>query len=364
MSNETLNDELTTVAGVASAIAEHARSYGIDIVPICRVLDIDPDDLQSLTARISLDRMCRLFETCALLSNDDAFGLKCASVFTLGASGPFGYGLMTAPTVRYFLQFLADHLTFASQVRECRLYWSETEAVLSWTFSPLVSKRDQYVDLIVALHLRHLRRLIGRDTDTVGVGLQRPRPAHPALFRDRMTRHISYNMAVNSLHVPSRLLDRVNPSGDDTLFKLMDIQLRTLQTDIVVEEEFVEQVRRYVRQRIAEHNLALDAVAGYFGLSERTFQRRLAELGSSLNELRDDERRKLSLALLRDSALSISAISYRLGYSAPSAFTRSVYRWFGASPKTLRHVAWETSDDRLQYPGDGLDPPSQIGKNY
>jgi AraC-like DNA-binding protein len=361
MSIQTLNDESTTAAGVASAITRHAQSYGIDIAPICLALDIDPDDLQSLTARISLDRICRLFEACALLANDDAFGLKCAAVFTLGASGPFGYGMMTAPTARHLLQFLADHLAFVSQVRNCHLEWGETDTILSWSFSPLVVKRDQYVDLIVALHFRHLRRLLGSDADSVAVGLQRPKPSRPALFRERMTRHISFNMPVVSLHVPTRLLDRINQGGDETLFKLMDIQLRALQADVTTEEDFVEQVRRYIRQRVAETTLALDVASTYFGLSERTFQRRLSEFGTSLNDLRDEERRKLGLALLRDSGLSISAISYRLGYSAPSAFTRSVYRWFGTAPKTLRRAA-KGDDDDLNSSEDELDATSKIGK--
>ena len=337
MSNERINDELMTVAGVGSTLASFADGYGIDIIPICRALHIHPDDLQSLTARISLDRMCRLFETCALMADDDSFGLKYAATFTLGSSGPFGYGMMTAPTVRHFLQFLADHLAFASQARSVRLDIGEIDAVLSWTLSPLVAKRDQYVDLIVALHLRHLRAIIGTVEATVAVGLQRPRPRHTALFRQQISRQISFGMPVNSLHVPARLLDHPNPQGDETLFKLMDIQLRALQSDMAIDEEaFVDQVRRYIRQRIAEPTLALDRISAYFGLSERTFQRRLADHGTTLNELRDEERRRLGLALLRDSSLSIAAIAYRLGYSAPSAFTRSVYRWYGAAPKAVR----------------------------
>ena len=337
MSNERINDELMTVAGVGSTLASFADGYGIDIIPICRALHIHPDDLQSLTARISLDRMCRLFETCALMADDESFGLKYAATFTLGSSGPFGYGMMTAPTVRHSLQFLVDHLAFASQARSVRLDIGEIDAVLSWTLSPLVAKRDQYVDLIVALHLRHLRAIIGTVEATVAVGLQRPRPRHTALFRQQISRQISFGMPVNSLHVPARLLDHPNPQGDETLFKLMDIQLRALQSDMAIDEEaFVDQVRRYIRQRIAEPTLALDRISAYFGLSERTFQRRLADHGTTLNELRDEERRRLGLALLRDSSLSIAAIAYRLGYSAPSAFTRSVYRWYGAAPKAVR----------------------------
>jgi AraC-like DNA-binding protein len=339
MSNQTVSDELTTIAGVASAIARHSQTYGIDIEPICRALDIDPADFQSLTARISLDRICRLLEACAMLANDEAFGLKSAEIFVFGSSGPFGYGVMTAPTVRHFVQFLSDHLPYVSQTSHCKLEYTDTEAVVSWTFSPLIVKRDQYVDLTMGLHMRHLRRMIGEDADAISIGLERPRPRNPAIFRDRLARHVGFNMRVNSLRIPNRLLDRTNPRGDENLFKLMDIQCHTLHTDGAVDAEFLEQVRRYIRMRIAEPVLALDDVAGYFSLSERTFQRRLSEFGTTLNDLRDEERRRLSLTLLTESTLSISAICYRLGYSAPSAFTRSVHRWFGASPRSLRDTA-------------------------
>lgn len=336
MSNQTVSDELTAVAGVGSAIARHAASYGIDIEPICRALDIDIGDLQSLTARLSLDRLSRLLETCALLSNDEAFGLKSAPTFVLGSSGAFGYGVMSAPTVRDLARFLSDHMPFVSQTSYCKLEFAEREIVMSWSFSPLIVKRDQYVDMMVALFMRHIRRMFGDDAEAVAIGLERPRPKSPVLFRERLTRQLNFGARVNSMRFPDRILDKRNRHADENLFKLMDIQCRSLASQEAASEDFLEQVRQYIRKRIGEPVLALDTIAAYFSLSERTFQRRLAEAGMSLNDVRDEERRRLSLTLLTQSDLSISAICYRLGYSAPSAFTRSVHRWFGVSPRSLR----------------------------
>jgi AraC-like DNA-binding protein len=344
MSNQTVSDELTAVAGVGSAIARHALSYGIDIEPICKALDIDPIDLQSLTARLSLDRLCRLLEACTLLTNDEAFGLKSAPIFVLGSSGAYGYGVMAAPTVRHLVQFFSDHMPYVSQTSYCRLEFNDTEAVVSWSFSPLIVKRDQYVDMMIALHMRHFRRMLGDDADAVTIGLERPRPKNPAIFRERLSRHVSFNMRLNSIRFPNRILDKANANGDENLFKLMDMQCRTLASDEAMDEEFLEQVRRYIRKRIGEPVLALNVIATYFGLSERTFQRRLADVGMTLNDVRDEERRHLSLTLLTQSDLSISAICYRLGYSAPSAFTRSVHRWFGVSPKNLRNGTNEATE--------------------
>src|SRR5690606_1576470 len=111
---KSLTDELTTVAGVASAVSRHALSYGIDINPICKALEVDPTVFQSLTARISLDRLCRLLVACAVLSNDEAFGLRCAERFVAGSTGPFGYGLIAAPTVRDFIHFMEEHVQYAT----------------------------------------------------------------------------------------------------------------------------------------------------------------------------------------------------------------------------------------------------------
>lgn len=140
MPNKSIADELTAVAGIASAVAVHAGSYGIDIAPICSALKIDPHTFQSLTERISLDRLCRLLEACALLADDEAFGLKCADRFIAGSTGPFGYGLMTAPTVRDFVRFLVQHMQYVTHASNLRFTEDDRGASLSWSYSPAIAK--------------------------------------------------------------------------------------------------------------------------------------------------------------------------------------------------------------------------------
>ncbi|GEO85327.1 AraC family transcriptional regulator [Ciceribacter naphthalenivorans] len=337
MPNRSIADELTTVAGVASAVAAHAQSYGIDIVPICGALEIEPEIFQSLTARISLDRLCRLLEACALLADDEAFGLKCVDRFVPGSTGPFGYGLMTAPTVREFVRFLALHMQYATYASNLRITIDGRGACFSWSFAPAIVKRDQYVDMGVALTMQRLRDIVGLHTDLVEVDLERPRPKTPQVFRDYLTKRLRFGCRENALRIPLSILDTRNPKADARLFTLMDIQCRSMRPDADYQEgDFIDQVRRFLILRMAEQNSSLSDISPHFGISERTFQRRLAEENTSLAEIRDDLRRELSLNLLTGSELSISEICYRLGYSAPSAFTRSVTRWFGRTPSELR----------------------------
>lgn len=337
MSNANIADQYTVVAGLASAVARHALSHGIDITPICKALDIDPDLFQSLTARISLDRLCRLLEACALLSNDDAFGLRCTERFVAGASGPFGYGLICAPNVREFLRFLETHAQYATHTNYLRSQQDGKTLRMEWTFAPVIVKRDQYVDMSIALLMRRLRDIVGDKADLVSIELERPRPRQLQVFRDLLSRHLSFDCRINAISVPLALLDIENPKGDQRLFDLMNLQCQSMRPEMAsADQDFLQQVRNYVGLRISEPELSLTDISSYFGVSERTFQRRLSEHKTSLNDARDDIRREISYDLLTNSDLPINEICFRLGYSAPSAFTRSVSRWFGTTPKGIR----------------------------
>lgn len=337
MPSSSIADHYTVVAGLASAVARHAQSYGIDINPICQALDLDPELFQSLTGRVSLDRLCRLLEACAVLSNDEAFGLKCTARFVAGASGPFGYGLICAPDVSEFLRFLEAHSQYATHTSYVKSYPDSKGVRIEWAFAPAIVKRDQYIDMSMGLLIQRLRDIIGDKIDMISIDLERPKPRNIAVFRDHLNRQVNFGCKINAIHVPRSLLDVPNPKGDHRLFTLMDLQCQAMRPENdPTEHDFVDQVRHYLGLRISEQDLSLTDVASYFGISERTFQRRLADRNTSLAGLRDEVRRDISHDLLTNSDLSISEICFRLGYSAPSAFTRSVSRWFGQTPKSMR----------------------------
>ncbi len=330
-----LTDELTTVAGLASAVVEHAQSYGIDIKPICKALEINPDVFQSLTARISLDRLCRLLEACALLADDEAFALTSVPRYEAGSTGPFGYGLMAAPTGLDFVRFLDDHIQYATHTSYSRLTLDESGGHLAWTFAPVIVKRDQYVDMSVGLVMQRAKVFAG--AEGVEIELERPAPRNPQPFRQLLARRLRFGARMNSVHFPHGFLEAQNPTGDRRLFELMDLQCRSLRPALPEKAaDFMDQVRRYLLLHVSDEEFPLSAIAPHFGMSERTFQRRLAAQGTSLNELRDGIRKEVSFNLLTESELPISEICYRLGYSAPSAFTRSVTRWFGSTPTEVR----------------------------
>jgi AraC-like DNA-binding protein len=81
-------------------------------------------------------------------------------------------------------------------------------------------------------------------------------------------------------------------------------------------------------------------VARRLATTPRTLQHRLRRAGTSFETLCDDARKKAAEAYLTDTTLSITEVTYLLGYSEPTAFHRAFRRWHGTTPQLFRaHVA-------------------------
>ncbi len=86
----------------------------------------------------------------------------------------------------------------------------------------------------------------------------------------------------------------------------------------------------------SETLLERNQLAKTLNLSERTLQRRLADEGSSYQQLLNDTRRQLAERYLRDGQLAATEIALLLGYSEPSVFFRAFRQWTGLTPGEYR----------------------------
>lgn len=83
----------------------------------------------------------------------------------------------------------------------------------------------------------------------------------------------------------------------------------------------------------------LPGIAAQCGVSERTLIRHLAREGTSFQQLRDAHQEGRALWLLQHTEHSVEDIAARLGYTDTSNFSRTVKRWFGETPSSLRSGA-------------------------
>ena len=95
-------------------------------------------------------------------------------------------------------------------------------------------------------------------------------------------------------------------------------------------------VREVLEQQLQESEPSQEDVAELLNVSARTLQRKLGDAGTTFKEILDDTRHALALAFLSEPQHSVSEVTYLLGFSCGSSFTRAFRRWTGQSPSDWR----------------------------
>jgi AraC-like DNA-binding protein len=93
-----------------------------------------------------------------------------------------------------------------------------------------------------------------------------------------------------------------------------------------------------VRELLArEDELAsLEDIADSLRVSPRTLKRKLADVGVTFSEIRDEHRRQQALLLLDNRDLSVGDVAVRMGYTELTNFTRAFRKWTGLTPQAYR----------------------------
>jgi AraC-like DNA-binding protein len=357
-SNASLVDRFEAAATLGSTLAGYTAARGVDLETLARPLGLDPARFGDFSARVGLDGMCRLFEALAIVLNDDLFGLHLADTFERGMSGAYGYGLMSAPTFGEALRFVVRHGNVVAQMQRCDLVVGDAEARLEWTYSALIVRRDQFVDFATALHMARFADIVGTETRRARIALERPPPRDAAAYRQHLSPRTVFAAASNAIAFPQSLLAMENPRADARLFRLMDEQCAAMHRPLPGREDLLTALKLHIVDRFGEGTATLESAARHVGMSERTLQRRLARQGLTLNGLIDETRKEFAARLLRETDRSVASVGYQLGFSQPSAFTRSARRWFNMAPLEVRqHYRRDEASERSsrrRHPGSGL----------
>jgi AraC-like DNA-binding protein len=100
--------------------------------------------------------------------------------------------------------------------------------------------------------------------------------------------------------------------------------------------DLIERTRRAIAGRLRGGDPSIGSVARELGMSERSLQRHLRELGFTFNGLADEVREATARLYLDQPDMALAEIGYLLGFADQSTFNRAFKRWTGRTPKQAR----------------------------
>jgi AraC-like DNA-binding protein len=123
----------------------------------------------------------------------------------------------------------------------------------------------------------------------------------------------------------------VLPTANRPLAGVLDGML-TEQLAKLTKDDVVSRCKAQFLEQLASGEPSAEDIAQRLNMSSRTLQRKLAEANTTYLKLVDDCRRDLALRYITDPDKSITDITFLLGFSSQSAFSRAFRRWTGSSP--------------------------------
>ncbi len=326
---------------VASAFGRSLTCFcqdlGIDVAQIAAELGIDTKSFHDTDSYISLLAFGRLLECLADRCSDDMFGLRYGRRFKLGDTGPFGLGMMNAPSLAHAIGFFVRYVSLTADYNTFKADVGVKTVVIEWTLSPLIPAMAQYTDMIMLIVLRQFRLFAGQAWMPQAVRLQRAKPSALEQHQKEISPNLKFGAETNAIEFSSEQLQCENPNADHRLFEIMDKHCQTKLQQRLGAVTLEVKVRQEVLNRLQTENLSLSGIACHLGMSDRSLQRRLAEAGLVYEGLLDQIRMELSEQLMRESKLTFSDISDRLGYSTPSVYSRAARRWYGLPATEMRN---------------------------
>ncbi|MGI9407789.1 MAG: AraC family transcriptional regulator ligand-binding domain-containing protein [Hyphomicrobiaceae bacterium] len=332
----TLAEQFRIMASIGRDLRTFCEPLGIDLDAIAAPLQVDTGSFENFETYMSFDKLCRLLEALASLSEDDAFGLKYGQFVKGGVTGPFGFALSRAPNFKDMLYFYVKYVHIIGDLDVFNATIEKDHVTIEWTYSPLLTQREQFVDFSAAAVMRVFGFHAGAPVQLLHAQLERRPPRDKSLYTKIFSKNIQFEADINKVVLPAGDLDGVNPSADEVMFDYMAKKCEAIAHRMKRKKDIITTLKEDFIQHMESNDRAIADVARRHGMSERTLQRRLAENGVGFWEIYENTRDELSMCLLTESDLPLSDVSRRLGYSSQSAYTRAVKRWHGKSPGELR----------------------------
>lgn len=100
-----------------------------------------------------------------------------------------------------------------------------------------------------------------------------------------------------------------------------------------IDKLFIERFRKLIEERLGDSELSVEDLGTQMGLSRVQLYRKLKSLTNySPNEFLRNTRLKRAASLLASSDMNIAEITYEVGFTSPSYFTKCYREYFGESP--------------------------------
>jgi len=336
--NDTLSEKGTISMSLVNETLALARSGGLEVAPLAEAAGIAPAMLLAPHARVSAAQYGLLWSGIARALDDEFFGqdshaMKSGSFIAmthsaLGAST----GRQALQRAVHFMRLVLDDLAGVIDIDIDTPRVRVTLVHRAGKPTPTMFAYATWFILVYGL----VCWLVGRRIPLLAARFRCAQPPAAHEYQLMFCDDMAFDQPATWFELSPAFLDLpvIQTASSARTF------LRNAPGNFVVKYRnpgsFAARVRRALRALPATAWPDADAIAQRLNVAPATLRRRLRQEGHSCQSIKDELRRDLAIAALRDAGRSVADVAVAVGFAEPSAFHRAFRKWTGQRPTDYR----------------------------
>jgi len=279
-----------------------------------------------------------MLEAAAYELSNSALGLELGKEFRPGALGPVFHLMRTAKTLGSALEKFNRFFDAIQTNSRSLLEIHDGTAHLSYSIlDPVVRFRTQDAAFTLALEHAMLAKLAGADWRLSHVAFQHLAAEDLAIYKKHFDCSVAFRCTENALLFSSHLLEKPLEEANDNLHARLQTDLTNMLSERRLQSDLIESIHTWVAASLCRPTgTEIEVAAGDFGMSARSFQRKLAEHSVCFADIRNTVRCQIAQCMLSETTLPVTEIALKLGYSETSSFSRAFKMQMGETPTAFR----------------------------
>lgn len=340
--HRTVDDNLSgpsMLANLMTAAAAYAVQRGLPLEHVAEAAGLAPNALIAAPERVPDDAVSRILDLLQQRFPDEAVGLEMAAATPPEHFlGPLESVAREVPDLRTGIELFVRYRGVLSTSFVLEFVEEPPGPLLRLEHPNDLTFGGQGAEMGLTMAARAIVEVLGVPNALRMVWFAHPPTASQERYAEAFAVPVRFNASANALLLHAQRLDEpVNPNAGPRL-RVLQANLELVRQQIEHEEDPAElqRIRDAAALNAARGEYSAEALAHSLGMSTRTLQRRVGELGTSVRSLIDEVREATARQLLFDPELSLLEIALALGYSTDSAFRRAFRRWTGQTPVHYR----------------------------
>jgi len=319
---------------------EYLASLGVNTIPIYELVRISKDEVLNPEKMFEFEQFQTVFEYAIKVTGDEYYGLKMGQEPHIAGT----VGMMAASCKNLkeafrqgckFFNVLGNfaEITFTDDSRFPRITYTINDA---WKMKYQETARHE-IDGMFSFLTTIMKINSNGTLKPFQINFTRDIPENNDEYETVFGLTPNYKSSSNEMIFRESDLKIPMKAFNPETFELLKNHIESQVKKFHNEESVTEKVKSVLLSSVRYQFPDIETVASKLNTSSRTLQRYLSKENTNFKTVLQDTRFDLAKEMLGQNLLTISEISYTLGYSDLGNFSRSFKKYTGLSPQSYRN---------------------------